>query len=207
MTNSNTERKPGTVLLLIIIGFLIALLLTWVGIRLFDRDDETARYETYDTTRAVPSRVDGLPAQVKDFAIFVRDNSAQDTMSLDHSYTSDGIRHLADALAALADQQGVSDTNIKDRLDMLRGHADRLQEDRRSIEHADIIRDAFTLASDLIATIERQIAPDMKDDVTEVRRAADAIDPDKLVLDQKAEVETFFKRSSLLLNEMAQLKS
>jgi hypothetical protein len=203
MTNPNTERKPGTYLVLIIVGFLIALLLTWVGIRLFDRDDKAARYKTHDTTRAVPSRVDGLPAQVKEFENFIRDNSARETMGLNHNYTSDGIRHLADALGAIADQQGISDTNFKDKLDMLHVQADRLQQDRLSTEHADIIRDAFTLASDLIASFERQIAPDMKDDVTEVRRTAEAIDPNKLALDQKTGVESFFKKSSLLLNELA----
>lgn len=207
MAEDNFKQKKWSGLLLKITAFVIIGLLMWVGLQFLKDRTKMARDGTPNTTVAVPAIVADVPAQVSEFAAFIRDNPAQEMMTLEHNYTSDGIRRLANALAAIVDQQDIRALDIKDKLDLLRGHADQLQEDHRSTEHADTVRDAFTLASGLIASIEQRIKPDMKGDVAEVRRAAEAIDPDKQVLDQQAEVEAFFKKTSRLLNEMAQQKS
>lgn len=207
MAEEHVEQRKWPGLWLKILAFVVIGLLMWAVWQFFKEGTKTARDGTPDTTVAVPAVIVDVPAQVSDFASFIRDNPAQEAMTLEHDYTSDGIRRLANALAAIVDQHDITDPDIKDKLDLLREHADRLQKDHHSTQHADTVRDAFILATGLIASIERQIEPDMKDGVSEVRRAAEAIDPDKLVLDQKAEVETFFKETSRLLNEMAHQKS
>lgn len=204
MAEDNLEQKKWPYILRRVLAFVVIAVLLWVGLEIIKSGKKTGRDETPGKTVVVPTTVVTVPAQVSEFAGFIEDHSAGETMELEHDYTSDGIRRLADALGAIADQQEIKDPDIEDKLDLLRGHADRIQEDRRSTEHADTVLAAFTLASDLIASIERQTSRNRKDEVAEVRQAAEAIDPDKLVLDQKAEVEAFFKRTSRLLNEMAQ---
>jgi hypothetical protein len=207
MAEVNAEQKKWPGLLLKILALVVIGLGVWAGFQLLDEDTKTAQVEMPDRSVVVPATDVYVPAKVSEFASFIRDNPAEEMMELDHGYTSDGIRRLADALGAVADQQKISGGNIENQLDLLRSHADRLQQDRHSTEHADIVRDAFAVASDLITSIERQRAPDLEDDVAEVRRAAEAVDPDKLVLDQKAEVEAFFKKTSRLLNVMSKHRS
>jgi hypothetical protein len=207
MTEVNPKRKMLPGLLLRISAFIIVGLLVWMIYEFFTQGTQPAQDASSRTTVLDPVPGLSVPAQVSDFSSFIQDNPSQEKMGLDHAYTSDGIRRLADAIGAIADLWGITHPDIKGRLNLLRGHADRLQEDRRSTNHANIVRDAFTLASDLVASIERQIAQELGNEVADVNRAAEAIDPDETVLSQKAEVEMFFKKTSLLLNEMAQHKS
>ena len=204
MAEANVGQEKWLYILRRVLAFVVIAVLMWVGLELLKSSRKTGRDEPPGKTVVVPKTIVTVPAKVSEFASFIQNNPAGEMMKMEHDYTSDGIRRLADALGAIADQQEIKDPNIEDKLDLLRRHADRLQEDRRSTEHADTVLAAFTLASDLIASIERQTSRNLKNEVAEVRQAAEAIDPDKLVLDQKAEVETFFKRTSRLLNEMAQ---
>jgi hypothetical protein len=187
------------VLALVVIGVLL-----WIGLEFFKWEKRTSQNGMAGKTTVAPITFAKVPEGVSEFARFIRDNPASERMELDHNYTSDTIRRLADALSAISDQQNIKDTDIKERLDLLRGYADRLQEDRRSNEHADRVFAAFTLASDLIDSIERHISRNHKYEVAEVRQAAEAVDPDKPLLDQKAEVETFLEKTSRLLSELAQ---
>jgi len=128
-------------------------------------------------------------------------------MTLDHAFTSAGIRHLADALGAVASQYNPSDANVTSDLERLRQYAEKLQEDHRSTEHADLIRKAFMMASDLMNSMQQQIKPHLGDEVAEVRQAAEAINPDQPALKQKTEVETFFRKAGSLLEGLAKAKS
>jgi hypothetical protein len=207
MTEVNPKRKMLPGLLLRIFAFIIVGLLVWMTYEFFTRGTQPAQDVSSRTIALDPVPSLNVPAQVSEFSSFIQDNPSQERMGLDHAYTSDSIRRLADAIGAIADLWGITHPDIKDKLNLLRSHADRLQEDRRSTNHANIVRDAFTHASDLVASIERQITQELGNEVADVYRAAEALDPDERVLDQKVEVEMFFKKTSLLLNKMAQHKS
>jgi hypothetical protein len=105
------------------------------------------------------------------------------------------------------EQHSISNIRFKGDLDKLRNYADQLQKDHTSTDHADLIREAFVLASDMIDSIEEQISPRLDSDVDEVRRAAEAIDPGKLTLQQKTKVEIFFDRAGSVLEVMARRKT
>ena len=204
MAETNTESKNRAYLWQLIIAALVIGLVIWGGIEFFDHDPERARGKSPDTKEITPAmKVNSVPIQVDKYVSFIQDNPAQEKMELDHAYTGDGIRRLADAIGAVADQHNLSNSNLAGDLDKLRNYADQLQEDQNSTEHADIIHDAFILASSLMDSMQRQISPYLTDEVTGVRRAAEAIDPDKLALQQKTEVDAFFKKAGNVIEDLA----
>ena len=205
MAEINIERKNRAYLWQLIIALVVIGLVIWAGIELFDRDSEMARDKALDAPEVAPTTkvVIHRPIPLDKYITFIRDNPAQEKMELDHAYTSGGIRRLADAIGAVADQYNLSNLNQSSDLDKLRDYADRLQEDRNSTDHADVIREAFILASSLMDSMQRQISPQLDSRVGEVRRAAEAIDPGELALQQKTEVETFFNKAGSVLEDLA----
>jgi hypothetical protein len=87
----------------------------------------------------------------------------------DHRYTSEGIQRLTAALGTFDAGPG---SPAARQLARFREQADLLRRDPRSLDHADIVRDVFTSASDIIEAALGQNA-------SALRRSAHAIDPDR----------------------------
>lgn len=211
MAEIKVHRKSWITFWQLAVAFVIVILLIWVGTTVLnqdpDRETGTPRASQPDRGVALPVTKIEVPAEVTEFSKFIEENPAGEKMGLAHSYTSEGIRRLANAVESIAGQRAISDRSIDSRLELLRERADKLQENRHSTDHADTIRKAFELASDLMASIQQQLAPGLIGNVADVRGAAQAIDPDKLALEQKDLVEAFFKESSHLLDGIVQRKS
>ena len=146
-----------------------------------------------------------MPAQVNDFINHVRGCSAEQ-MGPEHECTAVGLRRLSDALAAVIERDGSEDGDIRQRREALRQQADRIQRHRRSTQHADIIREAFTSAADLMATIQQRRYPNLGNQVAQVRSAAEAIDPNQLTLNQRERIQQFFARAGEALENMARAR-
>jgi hypothetical protein len=127
-------------------------------------------------------------------------------MDKDHAYTSNGIRKLTAALAALSEREGIHNAEVERQLTQLRQQADRIQADPQATSHAGTIRTAFTAVADLMATLQKQAYPQLDAQVTQVRRAAEAIDPAQLTLQQKAQIGAFFTQASEAIQAMAQAR-
>jgi hypothetical protein len=155
-----------------------------------------------ETRNAV--RPSAIITEVKTFTDFVRDNPAEEKMGLDHNYSSDSIRLLSAALSSLAREHNIKDPDIEQRVKSLEQYADRLQEDKRSTEHADLVRDAFISITDLITDLENRIHSDQSQEIGQLRQAAQSIDPNQLLLKQKAQMQEFFTRASAVLQAMSQ---
>ena len=109
-------------------------------------------------------------------------------MSVDHDYTAEGIRKLAAALESLVDAK--ADAGTRAELERFRRDADRLQEDPKSMEHARIVRNVFTSAAEVIASIDIGPAP------RDLRSLAESIDPDRPLLGQRDNVRSFLRESA-----------
>jgi hypothetical protein len=72
-------------------------------------------------------------------------------------------------------------------------------------DHAGLAREAFISASDLFADLADKLSPDQRDQARRLRQAAQAIDPNRLLLDQKSQVREFFTRASAALQAMSQV--
>jgi hypothetical protein len=183
-------------------------LMVWAGFRFFDGNRERARLEATDIENDMPAASpNSEPAPVLEFVHFIQGNSPQERMRADHAFTSAGLHKMADALRALTIRYSVSDANVTSELQRLRLYADQLQEDPRSTEHADVIREAFLLASDLMGLIQRQVQPHLNEELADARQAAEAIEPDRPALRQKAEVAAFFEKAGSVLEGLAKARS
>lgn len=133
--------------------------------------------------RPKPARAPAVTA----FAAFAQE-SAPAPLPLDHAYTSRGLRLLADALDA-AGPPAASHASVL----RLREAADALAANRRSTRHADIAREAFMLAAQVIDTLggERDGTLD---------EAAKAIDAARPLRTQAGRVARFFSLAAEALN-------
>jgi hypothetical protein len=125
-----------------------------------------------------------VSAPVQAFLAFANGNPGREVPAIGqgHEYTAEGILRLVAALRTLIPE---SDEAALRQLIDLRMDADTLRRDRSSLEHADIVRHAFTSVADLLARATGH-------DVSELGRAARAIDPDRRLLRQQAQVRHFF---------------
>ena len=115
-------------------------------------------------------------------------------IEIDHETSHKGITLLADALAALS-------TNRQNEVEELRQQADELLKNPMSDEHAGIIRDAFVTVANII---EKQTANTdaVAAESSEVTEAAQAVDGDVLVTNQKDAVKNFFYKAANALNNL-----
>lgn len=135
---------------------------------------------------------DGRAAPVEEFIVFAAADPEQGPpVGLDHEYTSEGIRRLAAALRVLVAESGGAAT---DELAQFDEQADRLGRDRRSHEHADIVRSVFTAAVRELVAITSMPAP-------ELQHAANAITPEVPLLQQHGRVQRFFRMAAVVIRE------
>jgi hypothetical protein len=182
------------------VGVAIVVLLLILAYFLVDRRSRSAGSD--ETRNAV--KPSAMITEVKEFTGFVRDNPAEEKMALDHNYSSDSIGYLSAALSSLAREHNIKDLDIEQRVKSFEQYADRLQEDKRSTEHADLIREAFISITDLIADLENRLHPGQSQEIGQLRQAAQSIDPIQPLLKQKARVQEFFTRASAALQAMGQ---
>jgi hypothetical protein len=215
-----------------ILGALVLIGLIWGVSELLSRDDDRPLTRTETATdrgvayEAEPDRVNaasaGYEAQgpIGEYLLFVdrndesadlartnvserpaddADRSAE--MGLEHEYTREGIRKLSAALNALATASPANAGLDQQRL-AFQQRADQLGEDPQSQQHAAMIRETFTEAADLMASIKERSYPNSDANVEEVRNAAEGIDINTQTLNQKEKVREFFRRAGEAIQEM-----
>jgi hypothetical protein len=214
----NVERK-GPSIWPWIIGLIVLALLIWaLAEMLGGRDDATRTAVTDDTvartTEVAPATRDpgmtgaaaGVPAAVQQFEQWVDRRDPQTDMGLQHEYTRNGLRQLADALESLAQRHGERPA-VQQSIQTMRQQADRLQQsDAASTQHANMTRDAFTSAADAVGTLQREHHAQLAgadNQVNQVRQAAQAIDTGTPLLQQHERVQTFFDRARDAVRAMA----
>ncbi len=190
------QRKEGRNIWPLLLGLLALLAIIWLlmGRR---RGDTTATVP--DTTRTVATGT-VTPGAVATFASFVGTTDPNRDETKQHEYTVTGLRHLADALAAV----GASGPG----LDSMRTEATALQNSpANSTQHADMARSAFMSAASVMASLQTQRFPNMANDVAGVRQAAQAVKPGTHLLEQKDQIQTFFERARDALQTMTRTTS
>jgi hypothetical protein len=137
-------------------------------------------------------------AAVEEFRRFVVRSG---TMEGDDTYSSTGLHYLADAIEALASRDRHDHVGV--RSDSLRIAADRLRDDPYSDEHVETARRALITGSELMRTLRRLELPEHEGLAQPVVEAAEAIEPGKLLLEQRNQVRSYFERSYELVDRIA----
>ena len=112
-------------------------------------------------------------------------------MGRDHAYTAEGIRKLDAALASLVEQKRDSDARAP--LDGFQDVAERIQKDPTSTEHAGQVRDAFTRAVEVLASLDAAAS------TGQLRSIVESIDADRPLLEQRDQVQSFFREAGRVI--------
>lgn len=208
MAELHIERKERSAWPWILLGLALLALLLWYLLGRDDVDDgvvaDTAAGVVTDTS-AAPGAMPGAAGDagaVAAFLAYTDERRARQDADLTHEYTADGIRGLAAALDVVARQDTVGGAALQPRLDSLRQGADALQRNAESMQHAEQTRAAFTSAAGIMAAVQERRFPDLGDEVGQVREAAEAVRAGAPLLEQRAQVQTFFDRAAAVLRAM-----
>lgn len=144
-----------------------------------------------------------LQGPAKDFVTFVDTSKASQDMGLHHEYTSTGIQQLSSALSYIVETKFADDVELGKRKDLMEKKANKIQKDPQSLQHANMIQDAFVAASNVMDRLQQKGYPDLKDKVSEAKQAAKEINVSKPTLEQKDNVKNFFEESSEVVEAMA----
>lgn len=188
MADINIVRKTPAILpWLIGLGLVLLAIALWVA---WDGDLMPG------ARGSMPGR--SVPAQVAAYQNFV-ESSGTIAPGPSHDYTATGIRHLAAALRVVATPEIAANPDLFERLEAFEHQANRLQADPQSAEHADIVKNVFVSAVDVMEYTHEERASGssvLETRLSEVRQSAENIDTRRLLLDQHDQIARFFKQSS-----------
>ncbi len=208
MAEIHIERKERTTWPWIVLGLiLLSLLAWWLLSQRGDRDGFTVLQDTtgqvVDTAGGTTADMrDNAPEDVSSFVRWTDEHRARQDQDTTHAYTADGIRRLAAAIESLADRDTSGMEALRPRVDSIRGLADALERDWNSPNHAQHARQAFLESSELMDHLRTQRYPNSANDVTMARQAAQNVQPDRPLLEQRAQVQQFFDRAATALQTM-----
>ena len=120
-------------------------------------------------------------------------------MGIDHEYSNGALLYLINAVEAKADQLNV---DINADLEEARKNAAIITEDPEALNHANLIRDSGMIISRALTTIQKSEYPNLTTEASEVEMAVSKIKKDEQTLNQKDDVNGFFKSAESLLEKM-----
>lgn len=211
MAALHVERKRSSTGLWILAGLVLLALAAWVAFGRDDLTEQTALEQAPPvgaTTQAAGTvagdgAVPGAPDPVNTYLRYSAANRAGTDADHTHRYTADGIRHLAAALGALAERDMAGDVQIQSQTDALRERADALQRNPGATNHAEQARAAFLAAASLMRSLAERGPSAAVAPVDDAQRAATAIEPRVLLLQQTAGIQRFFDDAGVALRAMA----
>lgn len=196
MTEIKIEKKKSIwPWLLLFLGIIAAI---WF---FFFRNEEIQPDNTKETTEKNEmlenNEMNSNSNAVSAYTMLIEEHSNE--MGLDHEFTSEAITKLANAVEAKAAE---TNFDITENITKAKQLAKEITEDPMSTNHADKIRNAADILSTSLQNIQEDKFPNITADSQDVKRAAAAINPKILTLDQKEAVKYFFSKSADLLTKM-----
>lgn len=203
MADIDIQRKQGPGPWPWLIGLLALALIIWGVWEWMDTDEDM--YVTTDTQEQVaplepasPTETPALPEQseAQRFMAWVRDSgAAAQQMGREHEYTRAGLQRLSQALESLI----VRDTApaMQQHLQTVRQQVQEVeQSEATSTEHAAQVKQAFNAVVDAmeqLAQREHMQQAQLGEHVDAARSAADSLNEDSPLLEQRDAVHSFFR--------------
>ncbi len=162
--------------------------------------DSGKNTEAEDTTNTNQPDLLGVKennSTVAAFVNFVENDTTK--MGLDHAYTNEALLKLMDATKAIAGEVGFE---VQADLEKVRDYANMITKDPYETTHADNIRKADDILTNVLQSIQKAKYPSLAGEVEELKRASELIKPEVLTLDQKDAVKNYFVKASDLLQKM-----
>jgi hypothetical protein len=125
--------------------------------------------------------------------------NSKEKMSLDHAYTNEALLKLIEATNAMANEVGYE---VQVDLEKVKEYAKKITKDPFETTHADNIRKADDILTNVLQNIQKAKYPGLTVEVEELKSASESIKPEVLTLEQKDAVKNFFAKASDLLQKM-----
>ena len=208
MAEINVEKKKNTPIWPWILGILIIGGIVWwvlaedeKPITAYDAPEagvvEGAAADNYVETEGEVNTT----AVVRDYIEFVEERFEGADFNLNHSYTSEGILKLQNALAVLAREKTDLGTTIRDEMELVEGYAKEIQTNPEALRHAELIQLAFVQSAKIMEAIQGE---EERDYVNNVMEEADDINAQVPALDQKLAIKEFFVAASDAVRRMSE---
>ncbi|MBA3901528.1 MAG: hypothetical protein H0X62_15220 [Bacteroidetes bacterium] len=164
---------------------------------------EETRDEVGETVAPITNGEAEVPEEISEYVAYIRQTEPTEEMGIHHEYTAEGLRKLASALDALVSETDTDDVEISDKRGRIEEAANYIQQDPYAGTHADTIKAAFVVASQVILALQRQNFPDLSNEAQNLHSTAQDIDAQTLTLEQQEGVKEFFEESASTLDAMA----
>jgi hypothetical protein len=128
---------------------------------------------------------------------FVENN--KEKMSLDHAYTNEALSKLIEATNAIANEVGY---DVQADIEKAKEYAKMISSDPFETTHADNIRKADAILTNVLQNIQKAKYPGLTDEVVALKSATESIKRGILALEQKDAVKNYFAKASDLLQKM-----
>lgn len=122
-----------------------------------------------------------------------------------HEYTARGIEHLAEAIRAIDESHTVGGETLAEELKTFQQKADKLRANPSARDHADIVKDVFSSAVDMLARLQRTRrieSPDLRAKISALGELARDVDASEPLLRQQVRVRQFFEGSADALHRL-----
>lgn len=161
--------------------------------------EEVAQIDEENNFDANNMQENGQEGNVREYISYIEENGNKITVS--HKYSHDALTRLADALEEVATENNAELQN-ENALKELRDKADQLKETTSSTQHANLLSEASKNAADIIENLKADL-PENSTDISDLKDAAESINPNALLTNQKNEVHRFFNESAEVLEAMS----
>ena len=184
----------------LIVGLVIVALLLYFLVFRDNGENTEAVTEADSITNTNESDLLGVKENNGTVAAYVNfvDNS-KEMMSLDHEYTNEALLKLIEATNAIANEVGY---DVQADIEKVKEYAKMIASDPFETTHADNIRKADDILTNILQNIQKAKYPDLTNEVAALKSASESIKLGVLTLEQKDEVKTFFIKAADLLQKM-----
>jgi hypothetical protein len=184
----------------LLVGLIIAALLVYFLVFRDNGENTEAVTEVDYITNTNESDLLGVKENngtVVAYVNFVETN--KEKMSLDHEYTNEALLKLIEATDAMANEVGY---DAQADLEKVKEYAKMIATDPFETTHADNIRKADDILTNILQNIQKAKYPGLADEVTGLKSASESIKLGVLTLEQKDAVKNYFVKASDLLQKM-----
>jgi hypothetical protein len=184
----------------LLVGFvIIAFLIYFLVFR--DSDENTESVTEIDsitnTNRSNLIDVNENNGTVATYINFIE--NSKEKMSLDHEYTNEALLKLIEATEAIANEVGY---DVQADIEKVREYAQMIEQDSFETTHADNIRKADDMLTNILQNIQKAKYSGLSDEVAALKSASESVKPSVLALDQKEVVKNYFAKAADLLKKM-----
>ena len=124
-------------------------------------------------------------------------------VTLDHNFTYTGVEKLLNAAEAMVRAEGITVNDFADRKEMIMGKAKQMKENWKSLNHADLAREAFNETAGILTEIAKDGRFDVSQEwVDKLSSQAGMIKPGVKLTEQNEQVNSFFDTAQYIVNEL-----